>query len=267
MSSFHLWFIDDKTRPYIPFNTGRFFGEVGRSGLFSIGARIHPPMGFRYLLRRPHLRLPSVDILRHDFGRAMVVIFFMFFALYLANPLYYPYWVDELNYSDFLISLGTALFYVMQFLTSFQLPRITQWLGNRKALGLGATLLGAYPGLTAISPHPAAFMLSSVVSGIGWGVAGGAILAYLLEVVPEDERPRYMAWYSLITNLAILTGSLIGPLVGTWVGLQTGLGLAAILRIGSGLIIWFYGQFSLRQISITVEGRKPELQYQIPQKE
>ena len=68
------------------------------------------------------------------------------------------------------------------------------------------------------------------------------MLAYLFALVPKDERPRYMAWYSLLTNIAILVGSLTGPLISGWIGLRLGLALAALIRLLSGLLIWLFGR-------------------------
>lgn len=242
MSTLHLWFLNDQTKPAEPYNVPQLVRDVARPGIFTAGGLIRPPMAFRYLRRRPQLRLPQVQILSGDFGRGMAVIGFMYVALYIPNALYYPYWVDELNYSDQLISYGSALFYVCQFASATQLARVANWMGNQKSLAFGATLLSAYPGITAMSVHPIAFLLASAFSGIGWGIAGGAILTYVLERVPDDQRPNYMAWYSLLTNVAILIGSLLGPVIGEWMGLRLGLALGGIIRLLSGLAVWLYGQ-------------------------
>ena len=115
----------------------------------------------------------------------------------MPNPLYNPYWVEELHYSDQLLSIGTATFYLCQFLGALQLGRVSHYLGDHKSLAVGAILLSAYPGLTAISTSHVAFLLAAGISGIGWGIAGGALLAYIYAAIPDNERPRYLAWYSL----------------------------------------------------------------------
>ena len=245
MGLVHLWLLDDRTMPPKPYNTGRPLRDPARPGLFGISGQMQPPMGWRFLRRREQLRIPRFEILQGDFGRVMAVVFFLFVALYLPNALYYPYWVDELGYSDQLISFGSALFYICQFVVAFQLASIAQRIGNQKCLAVGAMLLCAYPGLTALSVHPVAFLLASAVSGIGWGAAGGAVLSYVMDIMPEDERPRYMAWYSLLTNVAILIGALAGPLLGDWMGLRWGLGVAGIIRLLSGLAIWIFGTLQI----------------------
>ena len=249
MSSIHLWFIRLPAQPNQRIKHTPYLKELGQPDAFPASGRVRPPFGWRYLRRRRHLRLPRFSILRGDFGRAMAVLGFFFVALYIPNALYYPYWVDELGYSDQLISYGQALFYVCQFLSASQLARIANRLGDQRSLALGAVLLAAYPGLTAISPHPVGYLLSSAFSGIGWGVAGGAILTYLLQLVPAGERPRYMSWYSLLTNCAILVGSLMGPLFADWLGLRLGLGAAGLIRLLSGLIILWFGATGLTPIA------------------
>ena len=121
------------------------------------------------------------------------------------------------------------------------LTQIGNSIGNRRTLAIGTMFLGAYPGVTALSPHPIGFLVASTVSGLAWGLAGGALLSFILDAVPTDKRPRYMAWYSLLTNLAILLGSFLGPQLAAILGLRLALGTSSLFRISSGFIIWIFG--------------------------
>lgn len=253
MGTIHLGLLDDRTKPDVPYDTGRPLRDPARPGLFATGSALRPPISWRFLRRREQLRLPSIAILRGDFGRAMAVVFFLFLALYLPSALYYPYWVDDLGYSDQLISFGSALFYICQFISAMQLAQVAKRFGNQKSLAIGSILLCAYPGLTAISIHPIAFLLSSAFSGIGWGIAGGAILSYVFDIIPEDKRPQYMAWYSLLTNMALLIGALLGPYLGEWLGLRGGLAVAGVIRLLSGVAVWIFGTVSLSSISASAD--------------
>lgn len=241
MSTVHLWFIRTENRLPQAHQAEKPFRAQGNPEAFGGARDVRPPAVMRYFLRRGSYRLPRVEVLNGEYGRIMLIVFFFFLALYMPQPIFNPYWVGHLNYSDRLISIGTAVFYICQLLGSLQLARIGNRLGNRRTLALGAMLLCTYPGITALSPDPSAYLLASFLAGLAWGLAGGALLSYVLDIVPNDERPRYMAWYSLLTNLAILTGSMLGPQLAALLGLRLALGLTAVIRLFSGIIIWRFG--------------------------
>ena len=252
MSTLHLWFVRGDRMVVADEGGERPFRDFGRPGRIAALREALPDMSLRYLLRRRQLSWPRVATLQGGYGRVMALVFFFFLALNLANPLYYPYWVGELHFGDQLLSMGTAVFYFCQFLSALQLRRISRLLGDRKTLALGAALLCAYPGLTALSSSPVAMLVAAGISGAAWGLAGGALLAYLYGVIPDGERPRYLAWYSLLTNLAILVGSLLGPQIAVWVGLRLGLGIAGIIRLLSGLFIWLLGETAHKHAELSV---------------
>lgn len=242
MSSAHLWFIRTERPHPRTYRSKKELLEHGNPGLFGGDRGIRPPGSMRYFLHRPRLRLPEVEILRGAYGRVLLIVLFFFLVLYVPNPLYHPYWVGDLGYSNRLIGIGTAAFYVCQLGGSLQLNRLSTYLGNRRVFAIGAMLISAYPGLTALFPQPSGFIAASSIAGLGWGIAGGAMLTYVLAAIPLDERAAYMSWYSLLTNFAILVAALVGPQIAGLVGLRAALGVAGLLRFSSGIVIWFFGQ-------------------------
>jgi hypothetical protein len=60
---------------------------------------------------------------------------------------------------------------------------------------------------------------------------------YLLEKLPEDHRPEYLALYNLALNAALLLGSLTGPFIAGFVGVPTPLAIFAVLRFLAALAI------------------------------
>jgi hypothetical protein len=87
-----------------------------------------------------------------------------------------------------------------------------------------------------------------VVGGSAWSLAGGGLSNFLLEHIPEDDRPNYLAWYMLAANVAVLVGSLLGPTIARWIGLVPALVLIAIGRVISALSIWKLGRSSKDRI-------------------
>ncbi len=211
MSNFHLWFI----RP-VTVKTNCEVKPAGKSRL-------------------------RFEIVTGKFGRVLVLLLFFHFSQYLAIPIFPIYTVNVLRFSDRIIGIGTALFNITVFLGSLQLERWTNKIGNKNVTGIGVFLLGVYPAILSITQEEILYYVISLIGGIVWSLVGGALYNYLLEKVPEDDRPSHMAWYSIFLNAAILGGSLLGPVIGGWLGLPLALILIAIVRSLSGAAILRWG--------------------------
>jgi predicted MFS family arabinose efflux permease len=83
------------------------------------------------------------------------------------------------------------------------------------------------------------YITVSLIGGFAWSLVGAAIGNYLLENVPNTDRPAYLAWYNLALNLAILIGSLLGALLAQQFGLVEALVIGFVARALGGVAIWF----------------------------
>ena len=93
--------------------------------------------------------------------------------------------------------------------------------------------MALYPMGLALSQHSLQFYITSAIGGFASSLAAGAYANYLLEYIPADDRPAYLAWYNVILNLCVLVGSLGGPLIANAIGLTLSLYIfAARARIG-----------------------------------
>lgn len=222
---------------------GHSLGDLSApGGMRGLGDGPRVGVGLRFLTRLRTLHPPRFSILRGPFGPILLALFTFHFTQYLPIPLYPIFVVQELQVSDQAISLGNALFYIFTFAGATQLGRITDKIGNHLTLILGAVMLTAYPAMLALTQGLGMYFLTSAVGGLFSVLAGGALGNYLLDRVPEDERPMHLAWYMLATNAAILGGSLLGPALSASLGLIPALWIAAAGRALSGVTIWYWGR-------------------------
>lgn len=228
MSTFHLWFVV----PHRDGSKGSLAGRGLRSLVWRSGhTATQPRHGHRF-------RLPQSEILKGSYGRLVAVLFGFHLALYLSIPLFPVHWVNNLHLTDGQIGLGTAIFYVSVFFGSTQLSRLVLKIGNQHVTALGAVFMASYPALMAAADGPALFLVASAGGGLGWSLVGGALANYLLEKIPGDNRPAYLAWYNLAINAAVLLGSLTGPVVGRLIGIPEALFVGAALRLLMAFLIW-----------------------------
>jgi MFS family permease len=240
MSSLHLWFIrPSQTGGY---QNGKSLGDRARPGMMrSVGDGSRAGIGLRFFTRtRPGTQLRS-RVLSGPFGPIVGLLFFFHLAQYLAIPIFPLYWVNHLHLTDTEISLGNAVFYATVFLGSTQLTRVTLRFQHKGVFLLGMITMSLYPALTAVTQNLTLFLITSAVGGVSWSLAGGAIANYMLERIPEGERPSHLAWYNLALNAAILLGSMLGPLFAQQIGLAAALGIAAVCRFGAALALRRWG--------------------------
>lgn len=182
-----------------------------------------------------------LDVLTANFKRVLVLLFGFHLFQYLVIPLFPLYTVNILGYSDQTISWGTAGFQLMVFLLSSQLSRFTRRLNNQTLTGIGMILMVEFPALLPLAKSMGLYLLVTVLSGVGWAIVGSTIYNYLLDRLPENDRPAHLSWYNLAMNAAVLVGSLGGPIIAGWIGYDTALWVFAFGRLLAGIAILLWG--------------------------
>jgi MFS family permease len=241
LSCYNLWFIRPGTVPDLANGADFPLGEA-QDYLEQPGqSRESTRLRRRFREQILNLRLARLDILRGNYRRVIVLLFFFHLAQNLPVPLFSIYLVDVLHLSDQSLSFGTAMFSATVFLGSTQLARMSMRRGNKTITGVGILLYAIFPGLLAFSHGVGLYILANFIGGFAWALAGGALYNYLLEKVPVNDRPAHLAWYNLAFNAAILVGSLAGPLLAGWIGLPEALLICALARFLSGIAILRWG--------------------------
>ncbi|MBI4926845.1 MAG: MFS transporter [Anaerolineae bacterium] len=186
-------------------------------------------------------RTIRLEILKGPFLSVLALMFFFHFAIFLPNPVFPLYQVRVLKMTDEIISLGTSLFYVIHFLTSLQVGRLSRKFSFKQMTGIGTLFTAAASLIFTFSYQTWIFLFCQLFSGIAWGMIGGGLLNYLLVKMPENDRPAYLAWFNIAVNLATLICGLIASPVAGVLGLFGTLLLAVILRALAGLAILRWG--------------------------
>ncbi len=239
LSSYHLAKLRLPSEP--PVRVGQLMYNLAKPGLLRFIDGFRMPVGLRYLTRTQGKSLFRLDLLKGSFGSFMLAYFLFYTFQYIAIPIFPVYFVRELNLTDGQISLGNALFYGMMLVASIQLSRVNARFGFRGTLVLGSLVYGMYPLLMGLAQGATLYWIASLVGGATWAITNGGLVNRLMERVPEDDRPAYMALHNMILNMGILLGSLAGPVFTVWFGLRDALLFDAGLRLFAGLLILFLG--------------------------
>lgn len=244
MSSLHLWYVQAnlKTQPTRSSANGKSLGDMAHPGLNrASGDGLRSLVGLRFLTRSQGRPFFNRDILKGPFGRLALLLLIFHLSQFLANPLYPLYWVREMNLIDQQIGLGNAVFYVTFFMGSTQLNKLSERLGHHKVTTIGMIGMGFYPILTAFTTEMTLYLITAVLGGFAWALVAGALGNYILERIPEDDRPAHLAIYHLALNGATLLGSLGGPFLADLTGIAAALILATLFRFLAAIAFWRWG--------------------------
>jgi MFS family permease len=188
-----------------------------------------------------------LDIWRTPFAGVLLAMLGLHLTQYLATPLFPLFSVNVLHLTDQNIGIGTALYYLTSMLGSTQLNRIVRRLGHRKVTGLGFMIMSLYAGLMPFAHSAYGYYFVSIIGGLAWALMGSAYINYILETIPENDRPAHLAWYNIVLSASILIGSLLGPFIAGFIGLAAALFVAGVLRMAAGYAI-FKGAYGRRRI-------------------
>jgi MFS family permease len=178
----------------------------------------------------------------------------------IAEPFYILYATEALSLPPSIAGIYLALRALAGAVSNILWGRISARLGDRSLLLVSSAVLALVPAL-ALGGPPLATALQTgvsgliVVLGLVFLVSGAAIdgsniasMTYLLEVVPEDERPTYMALAN--TTLGIVT---FVPVLGGW--LVAALGYRATFALG--LLFALLGLAAARQLGPPEPAARP----------
>jgi MFS family permease len=180
-----------------------------------------------------------LDAMRGKFRRIMGLLFLWHLVQFMTIPIVTPFVVNDLAVSDQLIAFAGGAFNLTMFFGSLALSRMTKRFGNKTLTGGGIFGLAMFPLFTALGV--AGYLMGNLLGGLGYALFGGALYNYILENMPADDRPAHMAWYSLVSNAAILLGSLTGPLIAGQIGYVPALLIFGIGRFLAGVAILRWG--------------------------
>jgi len=196
---------------------------------------------WRSAIRQERKPLLQFELLHGTMGKFMFSYLVFYTFQYVPLPIFPLAYVRLLHLTDGQIGLGSALFYGTMVLASLQLSRMSNRWGHHRLLAFSALCFGQYPLLLGLAEGAKLYWVACFVGGGIYAFLSASLINRLMEVVPEDQRPPFMALHNLVLNLGILFGSLTAPALSGWMDLQYVLLLGAGLRFLAGLLLLWWG--------------------------
>lgn len=160
------------------------------------------------------------------------------FSINISAPFITVYLLRDLslNYTDYSISIAAG--FVCQLVVMRRWGTILQDVGSRRVLMISSIGFAVTPFLWLVS---AELWWLSLVSGIRGALGAGyqlSVSTFLFDAVTPAKRARCAAYQSIINNVSIVLGSLVGGLIVSVVPRVEGLGAAA-LQTDSSILLLF----------------------------
>jgi MFS family permease len=179
-----------------------------------------------------------LDVLRGSFAPIIWITFLFQTSLTFIGPVVPRYQVDMLRLSDQTISLGSAVFWVMNFAGSLQVRRLANRWGFQRMTAYGLLIVSLTLIIFTYSYQTWIYLLHQVIGGVGFAIMNGGMINYILEKVPVNDRFSHLAWYNLAINASVLLSGLIAPPVAGAIGIMaTLLGSVALRVVVAWLIL------------------------------
>ena len=170
----------------------------------------------------------------------------MYFAVEIAAPFYAVYMIKDLSISYFWFGALTVLGAIIRIISFKHWGRINDRFGSRKTL-LVTGFFGCFtPFLFLFATGVFDIALIKIFDGFIWAGFDLVIFNYLLDIIPANRRPQYVANHNFFVGFGITLGDLAGAVfIGFlmessflfWHGLQLIFLLSFVLRIGVLVIL------------------------------
>jgi MFS family permease len=167
----------------------------------------------------------------------------------IAAPFYILYAWEELNIPAAMTGQYMAIISVVLLLSNLLWSRFSDRRGNRLLLRLGAVLASLAPlaalllpamgGWAGLPLRVNAYLFAAVfvLAGLGDACMGIGVTSYVLELLPERDRPAGLGLINTVAGLASML-TILGGTLADLLGYPALFLLAAVLSMGSLVVSW-----------------------------
>ncbi len=166
------------------------------------GRRLHD--GFWHFFKK---------IWRTNYGRFVLYVAFLNFAVMIASPFFTVYMLEELQLSYLwytIISLSQA---VSMMLFMLVWGKFADTYGNKGLLIIGNVLIPVLPLLWIFHQNPFYLLIPMFLGGIGWAAFSLASSNYIYDSVEREKRTAYLAYLNVFAGIGIFLGAGLGGMM------------------------------------------------------
>jgi MFS family permease len=149
-----------------------------------------------------------------DFRRFCFIAVFFSFAMSMAWPYFIVVQKSWLNNSNLEIAIASAVMTLSMIIFTIPFGRLSDRVGRKPLILLGRGLLFMVPIMYAFAQNVYYVYTANILAGFCTASAMNAVIAYIYDIAPEDERGSHLAVFNTFTGVMYLVGSLIAGVLG-----------------------------------------------------
>jgi MFS family permease len=148
-----------------------------------------------------------------NFGRFVIFVSVMSFAVNLSGPFFSVYMLRELKFDYMTFVTINAIAFVATFLSLSAWGKYTDRAGSIKIISLTGWLVPVVPVLWLVSPSKIWLLFAQVLGGFVWAGYNLAVSNFMYDSVSEEKRVRCISYYNMINGLCVFLGASAGGLI------------------------------------------------------
>lgn len=160
------------------------------------------------------------------------------FALQISAPFFNVFLVGEAGATTAEVGLLATVSTLASLPGLYLFGRAADRWGSRWTARLTGSLIPLAPLAWLWVRDPLHVVPINLFAGFLWAGFNLATFNYLLEITPDHNRPRYIAFYSTVVGLAGAAGAAAGGIVGDLFSFQSLFALSAVGRAVAMLFFW-----------------------------
>lgn len=149
-------------------------------------------------------------IRRSNFGRFVLFVASMNFAVFIGAPFLPVYMLRDLKFDYLLYTLITMTATLTMLLVMNHWGLHADHVGNRRVLRLTSFFIPLIPVLWLFSHNVIYLMFVQIFAGFFWGGFNLSASNFIYDAVTPEKRTRCIAYYNVMNGLAVVSGSLLG---------------------------------------------------------
>jgi MFS family permease len=171
-------------------------------------------------MHEPELKLSKKDdftllefigrLKKSDYGKYVIYLCLIGFAVNIASPFYPVYMLKDLNFTYFQFTLVTIASVVSGFITVFFWGRFADRIGNKNILLISGLLISFAPVVWFFTTDIKFLILAEMFSGIVWAGFNLSAANYIYDTTSPEKRPRCIVYLNVLRGSSIFFGAFLG---------------------------------------------------------
>ena len=147
-------------------------------------------------------------LFKTNFGRYTIYLTLFNFSLYVAFPFFSLYLLKELKIPYLMFAVLTGISMGSQFICMEWWGKLGDNFGNKKLLTISSISIAIIPALWVISDSWLHLIILHILTGTAYAGFQISVNNFLLDSLPAERRPRFIAYQGTCSAMGVLAGSL-----------------------------------------------------------